>query len=64
MPPDNYLHSFVGGRVASLGGLAKLRPTFEVHNFSRVSVIEWYSDCPYHASMNLVATETITLVDS
>ena len=38
--------SFVGGRVASLGGLAKLRPTFEVHNFCRVSVIEWYSDCP------------------
>ena len=46
MPPDSYLHSFVGGRVASFGGLAKLRPTFEVHNFCRVSVIEWYSDCP------------------
>ena len=26
--------SFVGGRVASLGGLAKLRPTFEVHFLS------------------------------
>ena len=38
--------SFVGGRVASLGGLAELRPTFEVHNFCQVSVIEWYSDCP------------------
>ena len=25
--------SFVGGRVASLGGLAKLLPTFEVRNF-------------------------------
>ena len=56
--------SFVGGRIVSLGGLARLRSTFEVHNFFRVSVIEWYSDCPYHASMNLVATETITLVDS
>ena len=46
MPPDSYLHSFVRGGAASLGGLGKLRPTFEVHNFCRVSVIEWYSDCP------------------
>ena len=38
--------SLVGGRVASLGGLAKLRPTFEVHNYCWVLVIEWYSDCP------------------
>ena len=38
--------SFVGCRVASLGGLAKLRPTFEVHHFCQVSVIEWNSDCP------------------
>ena len=64
MKPDNYLDSFVGGRVASLGELAKLRPTFEVHNFCRVPVIEWYSDCPKHASMNLVATETITLANT
>ena len=29
MPSDSYLHLFVGGRVASLGGLAKIRPTFD-----------------------------------
>ena len=56
--------SFVGGRIVSLGGLAKLRPTFEVHNFFRdfsqlngILIV-------HHAIMNLVATETITLVDS
>ena len=38
--------SFVGGRVASFGGQAKFLPTFKVHNFCQVSVIEWYSDCP------------------
>ena len=57
MPPDSYLHSFVGGKVASLGGLAKLQPTFEVHNFCRVSV----NGILFVHSMNLVATETITL---
>ena len=56
MLPDSYLqvgslHSpqslhFVGGRVASLGRLAKLRPTFEVHNICQISVLELYCDCP------------------
>ena len=52
MPPDlagglatfSPKASFVGGRAASLGGLAKL--PFEVHCFCQVSVIEWNSDCP------------------
>ena len=46
MPPDSYFAGglatffspkalFVGGRVASLGILAKLRPTFEVPVFVR-----------------------------
>ena len=55
-------HSFVGGRVASLSGLAKLRPTFEVHNFCRFQSLN--DILIVHSMQELVATETITLVNS